>query len=399
MTIRQGAVDQTRSPRLVVMTLSHPSRTGAPRMAHNFARAFRNAGHEVLLVHGAVDHGTPSIVPEFEEIGATTVLEKRLGELMKPRVVRNLRAIIGANDAACIIGMQQRDQVPAMIAARRAGVPGILLVQNQHHFYGAWPLPKLKRAVFARMVSTHATLAVCVSDVVRREVVAFGVPGERAVVLPNGISLAPFERPLDAECTKHLRESLGADPDRMLLTNVGRIDRQKAHDVLVEAFAGAPDLASKVQVAVIGPGGDTPTGARWFEHLRRQVTDSRLDDTVLFVGWRDDVPDLLRAGDGYVHTARWEGSPLAVMEALAAGCPTVFTDCTDPPPHFRDSVEGLMVRSDDPRALADGLHKLLSMTQAERDRMGAAAALLAHEHYGIDSVGARFVQLVSQTWS
>jgi glycosyltransferase involved in cell wall biosynthesis len=399
MTVRNGAVDRARSPRLVVMTLCHPSCTGAPRMAHSYARAFRNAGHEVLLVHGAVDRRNRSIVPEFEEIGALTVLDNRLGDLMTPRVVRNLTAIIGANDAACIIGMQQRDQVPAMIAARRARVPGILLVQNQHHFYGAWPLPKLKRAMFARIVSTHATLAVCVSDVVRREVVAFGVPGQRAVVSQNGIPIAPFERPLDVERTKRLREGLGADPGRMFLTNVGRLDRQKAHDVLIAALAGAPDLASKLQVAVIGPGGDTPTDARWFEHLRRLVTDSRLDDTVLFVGWRDDVPDLLRASDGYVHTARWEGSPLAVMEALAAGCPTVFTDCTDPPPHFQDGVDGLMVPSNDPRALANGLRRLVAMTQAERDRMGAAAARLAHEHYGIDSVGARFVQLVSQTWS
>jgi glycosyltransferase involved in cell wall biosynthesis len=367
-------------------------------MAHSFARALRQAGHDVVLVHGPVVDGAPSIVPDFGGIGARTVLDDRLVRPVTPRLVEDLTALSRGDGAACIIGVNQHDRVPAILAAQRAGVAGILMVQNQHRFHGAPPLPVLKRAMYARIMK-RASLAVCSSDVVRQEVVAFGVPGEQAVVLPNGISLAPFERPLGAERAKRLREDLGADPDRLLFINVGRLDRQKAHDVLIAALASAPDLASQLQVAVIGPGGDTPAGVVWVDHLRKQVTESRLGDTVLFVGWRDDVPDLLRAGDGYVHAARWEGSPLAVMEALAAGCPTVFTDCTDPPPHFQDGVEGLMVRSDDPRALVNGLRRLLSMTEAERSQMSAAAARLAHRHYGIDSVGARFVELVSETWT
>jgi glycosyltransferase involved in cell wall biosynthesis len=108
------------------------------------------------------------------------------------------------------------------------------------------------------------------------------------------------------------------------------------------------------------------------------------------------VATLLAAADGYVHTARWEGPalPLAVMEAMAAGCPTVFTDCSGRPPVFEDRRHGLMVASEDPASIRRGLDELLAMSAAERAAMGSAGAALIATHYRVEDLGRTFTQLV-----
>lgn len=385
-------------PHHVVMTLRLPDRTGAARMALGYAKALLRAGHEVTLLHGAVPAGAPSIVPDFVSIGASTVLTHRMEQPWNPLQAADLTRRARTAGAACVIGVNQRDRVPALVAARRLGVPGILMVQNQHRFHGPPPVATIKRAVYARAVARLTTLAVCTSEIVRREVIEQGLSADRTVVLPNGIDLAPFRStPTDAERARR-REQLAVDPGRLLLLSVGRLDPQKGHDLLITALAEAPDLVDRVEVVIVGGGGGPTAPRRSQEYVRSlqdRVRRAGLDGTVRFAGWRDDVPDLLRAADGYVHPARWEGSSLAIMEAMAAGCPTVFTDCSGEPPHYRDGVDGIMVRTGDASALRDGLRRLVELDPGRRAQMGASARELAFAHFGVDALGDRFVELIS----
>jgi glycosyltransferase involved in cell wall biosynthesis len=377
------------------MTLRLPDRTGAAKMALQFAQALRNDGFDLTLVHGPVPRSGPSILPDIADLGVRTDLEPRLERPWDPRLVPALAERVRRDAGRCVIGVNQRDRAPALLAAARSGVPGVLMVQNQHHFWGPRPLAALKRRAYRAVVARATTLAVCTSTVVREEMVSFGVPADRAVVLPNGIPVTT-PVPLTAAEQDELRAEMGAGPEDLLLLNVGRLDPQKGQDVLLDALAG---LTAPVHVAVVGSAGDSVAARRTRQHaafLHRRVRDLGLSGTVRFLGWRDDVPRLLAAADGYVHTARWEGPalPLAVMEAMAAGRPTVFTDCSGRPPVFVDGRDGLLARTEDPASVRQRIAELAAMAPAERAAMGAAAAALIREHYSVEDLGRTFSRLL-----
>jgi len=377
------------------MTLRLPDRTGAAKMALEFARALRADGFDVTLVHGAVPRHGGSILPDVADLGVRTVLEPRLERPWDPRLVPALADRVRRDGGRCVIGVNQRDRVPALLAAARARVPGVLMVQNQHHFWGPRPLAALKRRSYRAVVARATTLAVCTSTVVRDEMTAFGVPAERTVVLPNGISPKPPVQLTDAERAR-LRSEMGAGDDDLLLLNVGRLDPQKGQDLLLAALG---DLDPPVRVALVGSAGDSVAARRTADYaasLHRQARDLGLERTVTFLGWRDDVPRLLAAADGYVHSARWEGPalPLAVMEAMAAGCPTVFTDCSGRPPIFEEPRDGLLARNEDPASIRQRIAELAALSPADRAAMGAAGAALIRAHYRVEDLGRTFSRLV-----
>jgi glycosyltransferase involved in cell wall biosynthesis len=374
----------------VFMTLRRPDRTGAPKMALEFARALRADGFQLTLVHGRVPGDGPSILPDVAALGVRTVEEPRLDRPWDPRLVRALAERVRLDGGRCVIGVNRSDRAPALLAASRAGVPGVLMVQNQHRFSGL--LAAVKRRGYRTVVARRTTLAVCTSTVVRDEMTAFGVPAERTVVLPNGIAPSPPVRLTDAERAR-LRAEMGARDDDLLLLNVGRLDPQKGQDVLLEALAG---VTGPVRLALVGSAGDSVAAAKHAALLHRQVADLGLERSVSFLGWRDDVPRLLAAADGYVHTARWEGPalPLAVMEAMAAGRPTVFTDCSGRPPVFEEGRDGLLARTEDPASIRDRLTELAAMGPAERTAMGDAGAALIAAHYRVEDLGRTFSRLV-----
>ncbi|WP_448621625.1 glycosyltransferase family 4 protein [Geodermatophilus sp. URMC 65] len=379
------------------MTLRLPDRTGAAKMALGFARALREAGFDLTLVHGPVPRGGPSILSDFAAIGAGTELESRLDRPWDPRLVPSLADRVRRQSGRCVIGVNQRDRVPALLAAARAGVPGVLMVQNQHHFWGPRPVAALKRGAYRTAVARRTTLAVCTSTVVRDEMTGFGVPADRTAVLPNGIEMPPPVE-LTAAARTALRAEMGAADGDVLLVNVGRLDPQKGQDLLLSAL-GAPGSPPPVHVALVGSAGDSVAARRTADYeasLHRLVGRHGLAGTVTFLGWRDDVHRLLAAADGYVHTARWEGPalPLAVMEAMAAGCPTVFTDCSGRPPFFEEPRHGLVARTGDPTSIRRQIEELVAMTASERGAMGAEGTALIRAHYRVEDLGRRFVGLI-----
>lgn len=391
----------TTEPANVLFTLRLPDRTGAAQMALQVARAFRRRGHGVTLVHGPLPPGEPSILPDLREIGATTIEEKRLDRPWSPLLVSDLAGRAKQAGARAIIGVNQRDRLPAVLAAARARIPAVVMVQNQHHFWGNGLVSRTKRIAYRQTVGRYTTLAVCTSEVVKSQIVRFGIPDAKTVVLPNGIEPPPARPPLDPRRRRELLDDLGLDDRRFVFVSVGRLDPQKGHDLLIDAFARTPALAERAQLVIVGAGGaGDQLRARWPDQLRDRARDAGLDTTIRFPGWRSDVADVLAVADGYVHAARWEGPalPLAVMEAMAAGLPTIFTDCSGPPPWFEEGLDGVMVRAGDPGALAGALARVAAMSETDRQAMGARACALIREHYAIDDIADRFVELVVETW-
>ncbi|MCA9048825.1 MAG: glycosyltransferase, partial [Planctomycetaceae bacterium] len=187
----------------------------------------------------------------------------------------------------------------------------------------------------------------------------------------------------------------GVHADEFLFVNVGRTDEQKGLDLLVDALALLQDPRVKiVQVGDVTDGAARSRGLRYGEALRSKIRSAGLEQQFLWAGWRNDVPLLLQAANATVHCARWEGSPLAVLEAMAAEAAIVTTDNTSRPDGLEHETHGLIAAPDNPAALADAMRTMSRLPEERRKRLGVAARELALSRYDSAAVGSQFVDLV-----
>ena len=186
----------------------------------------------------------------------------------------------------------------------------------------------------------------------------FGVPQARIVVIPNAV-----EPPIRVNVDARFRAEIAGDGKAPLALTVARLDAQKGIAHLVDAAALVPGVVFVVA-------GDGPHRAA----LEARAAERGVSSRVRFLGHRRDVPALLAIADLFVLPSLYEGFPLSVLEAMAAGVPVVATAIggTD---ELVSSATGTLVAPADPRALADGIRALLA------DRDGAARrAASAREH-------------------
>jgi glycosyltransferase involved in cell wall biosynthesis len=168
-------------------------------------------------------------------------------------------------------------------------------------------------------------------------------PAAKVEVVHNAVEVERF----GVEAPPGLREELGA-VGRPLVLTCARLSDQKGHPVLLEAAAEVPE-------AVFALAGEGP------ERARLEVLAERLGvaERVRFLGRRDDVPELLAAADVFALPSLYEGTSLAVLEAMAASRAVVSSAIGGTEELIEDGRNGLLVPPSDPGALAAALRRLL----------------------------------------
>lgn len=383
----------------VLVTLENPERTGAPKMASQYARELVDAGHEVLAACGPPSEATSTVLPDLEEAGVEVRDVPPFGPRNAAAALWRLRSLIRRRDVECVVGFQQRDRVLASLAAGLTGTRCVISAQNQHVFRGGPLERRVKDRIYGWALRGRSDLVICSSEAVEREIRGrFGVEAERTSVLPNGIDVRAF--PVHGpDVARAARRELGVSDDERFLLNVGRIDRQKGQDLLLRAFGGVAGREPGVRLGVAGTVGRSSAddeGRSYRTRLESLAREGGMEDRVSFLGWRDDVPRLLAAADLYVQPSRWEGWPVAVVEAMAAGVPVVASDCSGRPRGFRDGHHGWIVPTGDVDALRNALDRALSRSDRELRTMGRRARRLAERHYDVRRLGRRFVELVEE---
>ena len=171
------------------------------------------------------------------------------------------------------------------------------------------------------------------------------------------------------------RQQLELSAGDVVYVNVARLAPQKNQALLLDAFGALLKRGAQAVLLVVGAGdlrGD----------LERQAGLLGLQDRVRFLGARADVPGILAASDVFVLSSVYEGNPLSVMEAMAAGKPVVSTAVGGVAEAVRDGVTGRLVPPGDAAALATAMAEL-GADEDERRRLGAAAALEAAQRFDV----------------
>ena len=170
----------------------------------------------------------------------------------------------------------------------------------------------------------------------------------------------------------------GVPEGMRILLAVARLTPQKGIDVAIRALASLPE---DTMLVVLGEGAERET-------LDRLAHELGVDRRVFLPGRVPDVAAWLRRASVLVHPARWEGFRLGVLEAMLAGLPVVATNVSSLPELVDDGETGILVRPDDPSALALGVVQALEMPS-----LGAAGRERARQAFSVDRMATKTVEL------
>jgi glycosyltransferase involved in cell wall biosynthesis len=227
-----------------------------------------------------------------------------------------------------------------------------------------------------------APVAIC--DFVAQSIFSVYGVHPRATI-PNGIPVRAFARP--AGTGEAWRAANGIPGDAVVFVSVARFEAPKNTAALLDAFAALGDRPEGILLLV----GDGPLRAELEERARALGIAER----VRFTGSRRDIPEVLAASDVFVLASLFEGHPLSVMEAMAAGRPVVATSVGGVPEMVRSGETGILVPTGDVAALSGALRQMLESPELRR-RMGASAARTAAEHFDISRMAGAYERLYEE---
>jgi glycosyltransferase involved in cell wall biosynthesis len=254
----------------------------------------------------------------------------------------------------------------AILAARAARSARVVAVEHLPH-----PIRR-RRRLLARITSKLLAAHVAVGERSAEDTARFiGVPAASLRVIANGVpdvDLAQLPRPV-------------AGP---IVGSLGRLEEQKAYDVLVRALPGLPTCS----VAIVGEG-------RERERLVRLAESLGVSDRLVLHGWSDEARRYLTTFDVFVLPSRSEGLPLAVIEAMLARLPVVASDVGDMGEIVEDGVTGILVQPDDPPRLAAALETLLRDPE-RRNAMGERGRRRALDLFAVEAMASRYEELYGE---
>jgi len=158
------------------------------------------------------------------------------------------------------------------------------------------------------------------------------------IIMPPARDLAPFR--YNIMLRSNVRHRLGVE-NKFLCVNVARLQEVKNQSFLINSFAIAKKTHPNLILFIVGR--DFYTDRKQYEQLVSLPETLGLSDSVIFLGQRDDIPELLQAADLFLLPSIYEGLPGAAIEAQAAGLPCVLSDRINPEVKLIDSVEFLAI--------------------------------------------------------
>jgi glycosyltransferase involved in cell wall biosynthesis len=167
------------------------------------------------------------------------------------------------------------------------------------------------------------------------------------VVIPLGLELAPFRDVDTLRARPQARAELGIGPEERVVGIVGRLVEVKNHELMLDAFARLARIDGPGWRLVVVGGGEEREQA-----LRERARRLGIDGRVLWLGWRRELPRLYPAMDVVALTSHDEGTPVALLEALAGGIPVAARAVGGVPEVLEQGRLGELVEEDDPTEMA-----------------------------------------------
>ena len=229
-----------------------------------------------------------------------------------------------------------------------------------------------------------ADILVAVSTRTQRQAEAEGVKPERITVIPNGIT------PIDLELVNrsNTRKEAGVTNSDLYLLSVGRLVYQKGHEFLIHAMPNVLRQYPNTKVGICGDGILRP-------QLEEKILKLDLSNSVELLGQWDDVSRFLAIADVFILPSRWEGLPIALLEAMSVGLPVIATRVEGVEEVVEDQVHGLLVPVEDSEALEKAILQLINDPK-QRNEMGMAASLRIKQQYTVNHMCEEYLKIIKK---
>jgi glycosyltransferase involved in cell wall biosynthesis len=345
---------------------------GGERWMLDTAAGLRERGHDARLVArpgsvlaaSAPARGIPLTTIEMrgdvDPIAITqfaTQLRRFQPQVVCPNLDREIR--IAAASIRASRALRPRPAPAKLIPRRGSEFP----LKDKRHYRLVY-LFDIHRVI----VNSEATKHTMVKD-------APWFPPEKAVVVYNGINDAPYDAlaPQRDALRAKLRGAIGAPPDAPVVTLVGELNERKQQRVVIEATPHILEKFPNARILFVGDGDDRAK-------LEAAVRERGLHASIIFTGFRADVPEILMGSDALLLPSRVEGFGYVLVEAMAAGIPCIASRVSSIPEIVQDGVTGILHSVGDSGAIADAINALLS-DRAKARAMGDAGARIAREKF------------------
>ncbi|MDY6989131.1 MAG: glycosyltransferase family 4 protein [Thermodesulfobacteriota bacterium] len=322
--------------------------------------------YELILVHGPSlesrmthwekqsVHGRIKIA---EERGVKVIsmpsLVRRIDPLQDLRALFSLWRLFVREEPHIVHTHTSKAGILGRLAAKMAGVPYIVHTPHGHVFYGHFgPLASKLFLVIERLMATITDRMVALTEVEKEDYMAFSVCSRKKLhTIHSGVDIAPY---VGAHVqVEDKKRALGLDPNALVVGTVGWLLPIKGPMYLLRAMKGLWQSHPHTMLVYVGKGD--------MEQVLKE--EARLmggSDRVLFLGWRDDIPEIMQCLDVFVLPSLNEGMGRVLVEAMAAGKPVVASRVGGILDLVKDGLNGFLVEPGNPGALCDAIRKLLS---------------------------------------
>ena len=354
---------------------SEPGQISRIRILHVLSDKYRRIRPLENLVNG-LDRGMFSqvvcylrghdkVLTELDKLGHDVItldISKTKLRKFQPWAVLQLAKIIKERGIDIVHCQRHKSTVYGTLAAYMVGKQ----VKVIGHVRGLHRTRNFKRRLLNRILFGRISRIIAVSDAVHDDIIRdnFKSFAAKVVTLYNGIDVNPF---LDSNLTREAAGTRLGIPDKRVLIygTVGRLAETKGQGILLKAFARVKKKYPESWLILTGEG-------RLESGLRELATELNIHERVTFLGYRNDIPDVMKAYDVFVLPSVAEGLPGALLEAMAAGVPVIASRVGGVPEILNIPNAGTMVSPSSVDELANAMERLGSMDEAERNDIGKA---------------------------
>ena len=245
-------------------------------------------------------------------------------------------------------------------------------------FHGAVDVADKERFLRAKffLIGLGASKIVCVSEQLQKELsTRINLPARKLKLIYNGVDPNRFHRQTNLD----LKTELGLPHDSTLVVSIGNIRPAKGYEYLVEAAVRLLELDDNVHFVVVGH-----QRKALFEKLMKQIGQCHGSPKIHWLGFREDVADILQQADIFLLTSVSEGFSISTVEAMMAGVPVIATRSGGPEEIISSEDTGYLIPARDPAAIVEAIFAL--KVPEKRQRLAEQARKVASEKFGLPAM-------------
>ena len=310
---------------------------GGEQQTLYLARGLKQRGHETQI---ACQPGSPLSARAREE--GIEVAEIPMRAECDPVAIRALARLIASQQYDIVHMHTSHAHTLGCLASLLARRGARIVTRRVDFSIIKSPVSKLK-------YTWGITKYIAISEAIKRVLVNDGINPDRIAVVHSGIDISRFGKTLD---NARVRNELHIDSNQPVIGNIAHMADHKGQKYLIQAVPEVLKEFPTAKFMIVGGGELRPD----LEHYVEQLG---IKSSVIFTGFRGDIPELLKAFDIFVMPSHMEGLCTSIMDAMAAGVPVVASNVGGIPEIVQNELNGLLVPAKNPSALAAAIIRLI----------------------------------------